>query len=707
MAPSGTSSARANPNRGSRENGSPVTATSVRSRDFRNAQRHSLLVSAMRYALPLAAIAVAGTYGFLVLQKSGWGTGFPQPATPNLIQPENLTMDNPSFDGFNADGGKYRVNARTAQQDFKNTHLITLNDIDGVMNDANKLRTDLKAKRGQFNSQTNVLELQDQVDVWATGGMRARLKNATIEIKENVITSNDPVEVEMTAGTVNANSMTLRYKAKEVTFAGSVLTRLNGSKPADAADLTEKAEKSKDAKSRTARPFGASGAPIEITSNRLDVNDQTKLAVFSGAVRAVQGGATLSSPDLHVTYVGQAVVLPTPPTNPGAAKTKGAEIGNDTNFDPTAPIPRGKVKRITATGPVVMTHATGDRAMSESADLDAENEKAYLTGQVVMTQAPDRKATSDSAELDHKADTVLLTGAVLVTQGPNELRGRRLYSDRKAGRTKLSSPESEGGNGRVTARFVRGAAQAAADQVKAAAAPKSPATGLLGATFKTDPSAPIDIESNTLDINDQRKSALFNGDVKAVQGGFSLRTAEMTAFYSGEAGLGEAVKDGVAADVKGAKGSADLQKIEARRAVVVQSRDGQTATGDWADFDTKKNIVTVGGDVVLTQGPNVVRGSQLVIDMTTGQSVIETDPRAAWSARAQPSNAAGVKGTTIEVPVIGGRPSAIFYPKRINEKTKPVLPETQAAPQAAPAGGASGSGWGPATKPAPGSSSRQ
>lgn len=672
---------------GSQRRGGPTTQAGDRSRDFRNAKRHSLMVAGMRYALPLAALTVAGVYGIVILQKSGWGAGVPQVPVPKIL-PENLTMNNPRYEGFNADGGTYQVAARTAQQDFKNTHLIQLNIIDGVMTDANKVRTDLTAKRGLFNNQTNVLELYDEVNVVSASGMKATLKNATVEIKENIISSTDPVKVEMTAGTVNANAMTLRHKAKEVTFTGSVLTHLNGSKPADA---DGQPDTSKDSKALPGRSFGATGAPIDITSNRLDVNDQTKLAVFSGAVRAVQGGATLESPDLHVTYLGQAPGLPVPG---GKAAAPGTSDAAETALDPAAPIPPGKVKRITATGPVVMTQVTGDRATSESADFDTENEKAYLNGQVVMTQAPDRRVSSDRAELDQKADTVLLTGTVVVTQGPNELRGMKLYSDRKAGRTKLTSPESEGGDGRIGARFVRGAASAPADSAKAAAAPKPSVGGLVGATFKTDPTAPIDIESNTLDINDQRKSALFNGDVKAVQGTFTLRTAEMTAFYSGEAGLGEAQKPAGATD-KQPKGAAELQRIEARRSVVVQSRDGQTATGDWADFDTKKNIVTVGGDVVLKQGPNVVRGSKLVIDMATGQSTIETDPRAAWSARAEPSVEPGVKGAAIEVPAINGRPSAIFYPKRMNEKNKPAPAED------APAGNAgAGKASRPVTKPA-------
>ena len=42
-------------------------------------------------------------------------------------------------------------------------------------------------------------------------------------------------------------------------------------------------------------------------------------------------------------------------------------------------------------------------------------------------------------------------------------------------------------------------------------------------------------------------------------------------------------------------------------------------------FDTKTNLVTMIGGVVLTQGKNVLRGDRLLVDMTTGVSRVESD----------------------------------------------------------------------------------
>ena len=56
-------------------------------------------------------------------------------------------------------------------------------------------------------------------------------------------------------------------------------------------------------------------------------------------------------------------------------------------------------------------------------------------------------------------------------------------------------------------------------------------------SFKVDPNAPMDIEADTLDVYDATKQAVFRGNVKAQQGDFVVRTVELTAFYTGQAGL--------------------------------------------------------------------------------------------------------------------------------------------------------------------------
>ncbi|HSD93580.1 MAG TPA: LptA/OstA family protein [Methyloceanibacter sp.] len=147
-------------------------------------------------------------------------------------------------------------------------------------------------------------------------------------------------------------------------------------------------------------------------------------------------------------------------------------------------------------------------------------------------------------------------------------------------------------------------------------------------------SDPIDIESDMLVVQDKQKLATFKGNVKAVQGSTTLRAAELQVHYVGGDSLapgakkdGEAPAAPVSQDSESAKAAgtdnAKITKIEARGNVVITSEDDQTTTSDWALYDLPAQQVTVGGNVVLTQGKNVLKGDRLVIDLATGESRFE------------------------------------------------------------------------------------
>jgi LPS export ABC transporter protein LptC/lipopolysaccharide transport protein LptA len=617
---------------------------------FASARRHTRVVRTLRRALPVCAAAVVVLYIGTVLKTTGWVGGLPQIALPSII-PENLAMDNPRYQGFNQDGGSYVVTAKTAVQDLTNLSLITLNSINGDLVDANKVKTNLKAAHGLFNNKDNQLELYDGIDIKSDNGMRARLSRATVYTKENLIVSKEPVVVDMPTGTIHSKQMTLRNKTHEVTFLDAVQARL--------IPKTDDKKPPAPASTTTAGPplISASSGPIDITANRLDINDARKVATFSGSVRAVQGDAALETAALIVSYAGQ---------KDGAA---------------TAPGAGAKIERIVSNAPVVMTRAPQDRVTSKALDFDARTEVAVLTGDVVMTSGAERRVSGNAATIDQKADTVLLTGNVLAIQGRNQLAGERLFVERGSGRTHLTSPAPPGAKepGRIRTRFYR-------NETKAGQTIKqwqtALGTGTTAAVFKTDPNAPIDVEADRLDVDDRAKAAVFKGDVHAKQGDFLVRTAELHALYTGQAGLAEQ-KSGA-----GAQPPAQLTRIEARGKVIVTSKDGQNATGDWADFDVKTNKVTVGGDVILTQSKNIVRGTRLLINMDTGESVIQNDPGPAWTATSAPAAGGTSTEFIVQKPTGGARPSAIFYPHRKESEQKDAAPTTQS-----PSPSAIGDGW--------------
>jgi lipopolysaccharide export system protein LptA len=150
--------------------------------------------------------------------------------------------------------------------------------------------------------------------------------------------------------------------------------------------------------------------------------------------------------------------------------------------------------------------------------------------------------------------------------------------------------------------------------------------------FSQNRDQPIQIEAASLEMRDKKKEATFAGNVKVVQGDTTMTSKSLVVFYDS----GPAPATAAPTPTKGSKsapmqsatpgpgGSSSIRKLEAKGSVVVTQKD-QVVTGETAIFDTRANLITMTGGVVLTQCKNVLRGDRLLVDMTTGVSRVESD----------------------------------------------------------------------------------
>jgi lipopolysaccharide export system protein LptA len=140
--------------------------------------------------------------------------------------------------------------------------------------------------------------------------------------------------------------------------------------------------------------------------------------------------------------------------------------------------------------------------------------------------------------------------------------------------------------------------------------PSGPPNALQG--FSQNRDKPIKINSATLEVRDKDKVATFSGDVHLVQGDTTLRSKTLVVFYD----EGAASKPAA-----GPQQNQQIKRVEAKGDVMVTQKD-QTATGENGIFDMRTNTVTLVGNVVISRGPNVVKGDTLTVDMNTGDSRI-------------------------------------------------------------------------------------
>jgi lipopolysaccharide export system protein LptA len=148
------------------------------------------------------------------------------------------------------------------------------------------------------------------------------------------------------------------------------------------------------------------------------------------------------------------------------------------------------------------------------------------------------------------------------------------------------------------------------------------ATGIPNAVqgFSSNRDKPININATSLEVREKDKKATFSGSVQVVQGDTTLKCKLLDVYYEQEGGVG------AKAAQPGPAGQQQIRRLEAKGGVHVTQKD-QVATGESGIFDLRSNTVTLFGNVMITQGQNVVRGDRLVVDLTTGVSRVEGSVR--------------------------------------------------------------------------------
>ena len=137
--------------------------------------------------------------------------------------------------------------------------------------------------------------------------------------------------------------------------------------------------------------------------------------------------------------------------------------------------------------------------------------------------------------------------------------------------------------------------------------------GLFGgeSSFVSD-DEPIDIAADELVLDQEKKLAIFTGNVDAVQGTLNLKSEELIIYYT------QSADENQDAEADGG-GRTNIRQIDARGNVRLATLT-ETASGDWAIYDIEKGAITLGGKVTLTRGENILQGAKLIVDVETGNS---------------------------------------------------------------------------------------
>jgi lipopolysaccharide export system protein LptC len=192
-------------------------------RAFRAARRHSRLVRLLRVVLP-AVVAVATTAIFLMTYFNPLRmlSKLPVNVGDLVVSGTKITMEKPHLSGFTRDARAYELSADAAAQDMTKPDLVELHNIRAKVQMQDNSTMLLTAVRGIYNSKSEMLKLDRNIELSSSTGYAGHLSEAMIDIRKGHVVSDKPVEVKLLQGTLHANGLEISNSGDQVIFNGGV-----------------------------------------------------------------------------------------------------------------------------------------------------------------------------------------------------------------------------------------------------------------------------------------------------------------------------------------------------------------------------------------------------------------------------------------------------------------------------------------------------
>jgi lipopolysaccharide export system protein LptA len=118
---------------------------------------------------------------------------------------------------------------------------------------------------------------------------------------------------------------------------------------------------------------------------------------------------------------------------------------------------------------------------------------------------------------------------------------------------------------------------------------------------------PVDISADRLEVKQKENIALFTGNVVVNQDEMSLLSDRITVFYDSDREEGK---------------SSSISRLDASGNVVMRSLT-ETIKSTWGVYDFSEKIITLGGNVELSNADGAIKGQRLQLNLITGQITIE------------------------------------------------------------------------------------
>jgi lipopolysaccharide export system protein LptC len=204
-------------------------------RAFRTAARHSNRVRLLRVALPVTMVFVV-----LAVALAAWLNPLRLIKLPGVagtlgISGTRVTMQLPRLSGFTRDSRAYEMTAQTADQDLARPEAVELKGIAARVQMQDQTTVEMSAAAGLYNTKADTVLLRNDVRLKSSSGYEARLTDALVDMHSGRVTSQQPVEVKLLNGVLNANAIEVVDSGGLIRFDGGVVMDMTLANGADRA----------------------------------------------------------------------------------------------------------------------------------------------------------------------------------------------------------------------------------------------------------------------------------------------------------------------------------------------------------------------------------------------------------------------------------------------------------------------------------------
>lgn len=118
----------------------------------------------------------------------------------------------------------------------------------------------------------------------------------------------------------------------------------------------------------------------------------------------------------------------------------------------------------------------------------------------------------------------------------------------------------------------------------------------------TDPSAPVEVAADSLSVDQDSGTAIFEGNVVIGQGNLRIAAGRAQVVYNATTG--------------------DIARFEASGGVTFTS-DTEAAEAQSASYNLEDGTLVLTGEVLLTQGASALSADRMTIDVTSGNAQMD------------------------------------------------------------------------------------